>query len=74
MDVSLCAPDDPDGVAEWLIEIGPAGAAYRAAHPDQQAAARHGAAMLLDRFRTPGTGYQLPAGIWLLTARCPEPE
>lgn len=73
VDVSLCAPDDPDGVAEWLIEIGPAGAAYRAACPDQQAAARHGAAMLLDRFRTPGTGYQLPAGIWLLTARCPEP-
>ena len=27
-DVALDAPDDPDAVAEWLIEIGPAGAAY----------------------------------------------
>ena len=30
-DVIMDAPDDADAVAEWLIEIGPAGAAYRAA-------------------------------------------
>ncbi len=73
VDASLRAPDDPDGVTEWLIEAGPAGAAYRAAPAGQQAAARRGAAILLDRFRTPGAGYQLPIGIWLLTARCPGP-
>ena len=73
VDTTLHAPDDPDALAEWLIEVGPAGAAYRAAHRDQQAAARHGAAALLQRFRTPGTGYRLPAGIWLLTATCPAP-
>src|SRR5258705_428939 len=39
-DVTLQAPDEPDAVAEWLIEIGPAGAAYRAASRPQQAAAR----------------------------------
>ena len=71
VDTVLRTPDDPDKLAGWLIEIGPAGAAYRAAHPAQQAAARHGTAALLRRFRTPGTGYQLPAGIWLLTATCP---
>jgi SAM-dependent methyltransferase len=56
-----------------LLGAGPAGAAYRAADPGQQAAARHGAAILLDGFRTPGKGYQLPVGIWLLTARRPGP-
>lgn len=72
IDTAMHAPDDPDAVAEWLIEIGPAGAAYRAADSAQRAAARHGAASLLRSFRTPGTGYRLPAGTWLLTARCPE--
>lgn len=72
-EASLRAPDDPDGVTEWLIEAGPAGAAYRAADPGRQAAARRGAAILLDRFRTPGMGYQLPIGIWLVTARRPRP-
>jgi SAM-dependent methyltransferase len=67
-DVTLQAPDEPDAVAEWLIELGPAGPAYRAAPPSAQAAARSGAAQLLDRFRTPGTGYGLPAGTWLITA------
>lgn len=67
-DVTLHAPDEPDSVAEWLIELGPAGAAYRAAAPLQQAAARTAAARLLERFREPGTGYQLPSGHWLITA------
>ena len=30
--------------------------------------ARAGAARLLDRFREPGVGYRLPAGLWLVTA------
>jgi SAM-dependent methyltransferase len=68
LDVILHAPDEPDAVAEWLIELGPAGAAYRAAPPARQAAARTAAAQLLDRFREPGTGYHLPAGHWLITA------
>ncbi len=77
MDTALEVPDgtggaeDPDGVAGWLIEIGPAGAAYRAASPDDQAAARAGATDLLRRFHTPGAGYRLPTGIWLLTATAP---
>ncbi|GAA3842569.1 methyltransferase domain-containing protein [Sphaerisporangium flaviroseum] len=67
-DVILRAPDSPDAVAEWLIELGPAGAAYRTASPPQQANARSGAVRLLSRFHTPGTGYHLPAGHWLITA------
>ncbi|WP_144123786.1 class I SAM-dependent methyltransferase [Catellatospora sichuanensis] len=70
-DVVMTAPDDPDTVAEWLIEIGPAGAAYRAAPAPQQTAARAAAAGLLDRFRERGTGYRLPAGLWLITATAP---
>ncbi|WP_328651445.1 methyltransferase domain-containing protein [Micromonospora sp. NBC_00330] len=66
--VALETTDDADAVAEWLIEVGPAGAAYRAAPPAGQAAARAGAARLLDRFREPGAGYRLPAGLWLVTA------
>jgi SAM-dependent methyltransferase len=67
-DVTLDAPDDPDSVAEWLIEIGPAGAAYRDAAPTAQERARTGAARLLERFRTAGAGYRLPTGLWLITA------
>jgi SAM-dependent methyltransferase len=67
-DVTLGAPDAPDVVAEWLIEIGPAGAAYREAAPDAQASARSGTVRLLERFRTPGSGYSLPTGLWLVTA------
>jgi SAM-dependent methyltransferase len=67
-DVTLHAPDEPDAVAEWLIELGPAGAAYRDTSPTGQASARSGAARLLERFRQPGTGYRLPAGHWLITA------
>ncbi|MEU9834582.1 methyltransferase domain-containing protein [Streptosporangium sp. NPDC048047] len=67
-DVTLDAPDEPETVAEWLIEMGPAGAAYRAAPPSGQAAARTAAARLLDRFREPGTGYRLPAGHWRISA------
>ncbi len=67
-DVIMAAPDDPDTVAEWLIEIGPAGAAYRAATMQQQTAARAAAAGLLARFRQPHTGYRIPAGLWLITA------
>jgi SAM-dependent methyltransferase len=70
-DVHLTAPDDPDGVAEWLIELGPAGAAYRGAAPEAQAAARAGAVKLLARFRAPGDGYRIPSAIWLVTARVP---
>ncbi|WP_433795538.1 methyltransferase domain-containing protein [Actinoplanes sp. CA-252034] len=70
-DVTLETPDDPETVAEWLIEIGPAGAAYRAAGPAAQGSARAGAARLLARFHTPGTGYRLPAGLWSITARTP---
>jgi SAM-dependent methyltransferase len=70
-DVSLRAPDEPETVAEWLIGVGPAGAAYRAAPPLQQAAARTGAARLLARFREPTAGYQLPTAQWLLTATAP---
>jgi SAM-dependent methyltransferase len=67
-DVILTAPDEPGTVAEWLIEIGPAGAAYRHAAPPDRAAARSGAVRLLERFREAGAGYRLPAGIWLITA------
>lgn len=67
-DVVMNAPDDADAVAEWLIEVGPAGAAYRAAPLAGQVSARAGAARLLDRFREPGVGYRLPAGLWLVTA------
>lgn len=70
-DVELRAPDEPDAVAEWLIEVGPAGAPYREASASAQEAARAGAAALLARFRTPGEGYRLPVGLWLLTARVP---
>ncbi|WP_336217003.1 class I SAM-dependent methyltransferase [Nonomuraea sp. LPB2021202275-12-8] len=67
-DVTLDAPDEGEVVAEWLIEMGPAGAAYRAGAPLDRAAARVAAARLLERFREPGVGYRFPAGIWLVTA------
>ena len=67
-DVTLDTPDTPDAVAEWLIEVGPAGAAYREAAAAARASARFGAARLLARFRTPGAGYRLPTGLWLVTA------
>jgi SAM-dependent methyltransferase len=67
-DVTLYAADDPDTTVEWLIELGPAGAAYRTALAGQQQAARGGAARLLSRFRQPDSGYQLSTGIWLVTA------
>ena len=67
-DVTLDAPADPDTVAEWLIEVGPASAAYRAAPPARQAAARSATARLLDRYRDAGAAYKLPAGHWLITA------
>ncbi|MGC4849392.1 class I SAM-dependent methyltransferase [Micromonospora sp. DT15] len=67
-DVALEPPDDADAVAEWLIEVGPAGAAYQAAPPAGRASARAGVARLLDRFREPGVGYRLPTGLWLVAA------
>jgi SAM-dependent methyltransferase len=70
-DVTLEAPDDPRAIAAWLIEIGPAGAAYRDASLTAQASARTGAVRLLERFRQAGAGYRLPAGHWLITARTP---
>jgi SAM-dependent methyltransferase len=71
-DVTLDAPDDPDAVTEWLIEVGPAGAAYRDADATARTRARAGVAQLLERFRTPGTGYRLPTGVWLITAERPD--
>jgi SAM-dependent methyltransferase len=70
-DVELRAPDEPDAVADWLIDIGPAGAAYRAAPASRQEAARAGAARLLRRHHQPGAGYRLPTGLWLITASTP---
>jgi SAM-dependent methyltransferase len=70
-DVMLYAPDDPATAVEWLIELGPAGAAYRTGLAEQQQAARGGAARLLSRFHQPGSGYRLPTGIWLITATRP---
>jgi SAM-dependent methyltransferase len=66
-DVTLDAPDDPETVTEWLIEISPAGNAYRDAEPTTRKQARAGVARLLERFRTAG-GYRLPTGLWLITA------
>lgn len=68
-DVVMTAPDEPEDVAEWLIELGPAGAPYRRADPDAQAAARSGAVKLLARFRQEGSGYRIPVALWLVTAR-----
>ncbi|WP_199514419.1 methyltransferase domain-containing protein [Nucisporomicrobium flavum] len=70
-DVVVGAPDDPEAVADWLIDLGPAGVAYRAAPAGARAAAREGAARLLERYRTPGTGYRLPTAIWTITAERP---
>ncbi|MFB4304752.1 class I SAM-dependent methyltransferase [Actinomadura sp. GTD37] len=69
-DVTLRVPDEPDAV-EWLIEMGPASAAYRAVPPAGQAAARSATAGLLARFGAPGGDYRLPAGLWLITATTP---
>ncbi|NKZ09019.1 methyltransferase domain-containing protein [Actinomadura latina] len=75
-DVTLRVPDEPDTAAEWLIEMGPASAAYRAAPPARQAAARSATAGLLAQFGAPdddpGATYRLPAGLWLITATTPE--
>jgi SAM-dependent methyltransferase len=68
-DVMLEAPDDPQSVTEWLVEIGPAGAAYRDAEPTIRSQVRAAVARLLERFHTAGTGYRLPTGLWLITAR-----
>jgi SAM-dependent methyltransferase len=68
-DVELQAPDEPAEIAEWLIDIGPAGAAYRAASPAQQEAASAGASRLLQRYHQPVTGYRMPTGLWLITAQ-----
>jgi SAM-dependent methyltransferase len=70
-DVELRAPDEPGTVADWLIDIGPAGAAYRAAPAIRQEAARAGVARLLRRHHQPGAGYRLPTGLWLITASTP---
>jgi SAM-dependent methyltransferase len=71
VDVTVTAPDEVDAVAEWLIEVGPAGAPYRRAAPDAQAEARRGVLRLLDRFYTPGDGFRLPSGIHVITAAKP---
>jgi SAM-dependent methyltransferase len=70
-DVTLDTEDEPGPVAEWLIEIGPAGSAYREAGPEARAAARAGVVRLIKQFRTPGVGYVLPVGLWLVTANAP---
>jgi SAM-dependent methyltransferase len=61
--VEASDPVVPQGSIETLIELGPAGGAYRASPPSAQAAARDGVAALLARFN--GT---LPTGIWIVTA------
>jgi hypothetical protein len=71
----LLRPDvDPDRVAEWLIEVGPADPAYRSADPARQQAARSGVLNLIERFRRPTGDYQLPSGIWRITAVAASPE
>ncbi|GHJ47681.1 hypothetical protein Cs7R123_50230 [Catellatospora sp. TT07R-123] len=70
-DVELEAPDEPDAVAEWLIDLGPAGAAYRAAPVARQTAARAAAVRLLRRYHERGAGYRLPAGLWHIRAATP---
>jgi len=67
-DVELAAPDDPGTVAEWLLELGPAGAAYRQSPPESRGRAREGAGRLLERFRSDGLSYRIPAALWLVTA------
>lgn len=71
VDVEIRTPDTPDAIAEWLIEIGPAGSAYRHAAPSAQAAARSGAVNLLRKYYRAGQGYRLPSGVWLITADVP---
>lgn len=66
-DVVVAAPAG-DSTAEWLIEVGPAGAAYRRATPAARTAARSGVARLLDRFADAGGWYRLPAGLHVVTA------
>jgi SAM-dependent methyltransferase len=76
-DTAMEVHESPDRVAEWLIEVGPAGAAYRSAAPSDQAAARSTVAGQLSRFRStgdgsaPAIGYRLPVGLWLVTACTP---
>jgi SAM-dependent methyltransferase len=64
----VVAPPAGDDTIEWLIEVGPAGAAYRQAPPSARASARAGVAGLLSRFRS-GDGYRLPSGLHVVTAR-----
>jgi SAM-dependent methyltransferase len=70
-DVAMRAGTDGEALAELLIEVGPASAAYRAADPEARTAARAGAARLLERFREPDGSYALPSGFWLITAVAP---
>jgi SAM-dependent methyltransferase len=70
-ELHLSASEEPPDVAEWLIEIGPAGAAYRCAPTAQQEAARTGVARLLQRYRQPDLSYLLPTSLWLITATVP---
>jgi SAM-dependent methyltransferase len=72
LDVALDCGHDADEVAEWLVEVGPAGAPYRAAAPADQDGARAGVARLIERYRGPD-GLRLPVGAWLVTARTPVP-
>lgn len=71
VDVVLKPVGEPDAVVEALIEVGPAGVSYRAAGVDARAAARAGARRLLEPFLASGGGFQLPTGLWLLTAGVP---
>lgn len=71
VDTAMVTDGAAEGVVEWLVEVGPAGAAYREADADARAAARRGAATLLAPYAESGGGYRLPTGIWLLTARAP---
>jgi SAM-dependent methyltransferase len=56
-----------DDAVEALIELGPAGGAYRASSPSAQAAARSSVLSMLARF----PDMALPSGIWVITAERP---
>jgi SAM-dependent methyltransferase len=66
-DVIVSAPAVPSTL-EWLIEVGPAGAAYRQAGSSAQSAARSGVGRLLERFLVDGNEYHLPSAIHVITA------
>jgi SAM-dependent methyltransferase len=71
----VARPDgSPDQVAELLIELGPAGGAYRRHDDEARVAARQAVVGLLARYREPDGTFALPNATWLITARRPATE